>query len=94
MWEATAFFLDVSNKLGIQLVPNIGIHKGGSNDPQKTGIPNADSMFFFGGGVVPPNPREATSEVKGLTLAKDQAFQGAGQWFYMVFMFQSYLRKP
>jgi hypothetical protein len=43
------------------------------------------SFFFWG--VVPPNPREATSEVNGLTLAKDQAFQGAGHWFYVPIVF-------
>jgi len=43
--------------------------------------------FFFLGGALPPNPREATSEVNGLTLAKDQAFQGAGQWLYVPIVF-------
>ena len=87
MWEATAFFLMLATNLEFSWFQTLGSTKG-DFDRQRTGIPNADSMVvFFLGGVLPPNPWEATSEVNGLTLAKDQAFQGAGQWFYVPIVF-------
>ena len=54
---------------------------------KERGFPMQTLWSFFFWGVVPPNPREATSEVNGLTLAKDQAFQGAGHWFYVPIVF-------